>query len=255
MDVPLVAAIWIWFSLAAVPVLFAVWLLFRRPLSPFQWILYYYNRFLVHVLWRADLPERLPIPPGQGAVVICNHRSSVDPCFIQAVAGTRVIHWMVAQLYSESTLLGWMLNVAETIPVQREGRDVSPMKKAIRMAAAGELIGILPEGRINTPSSGQFMRKVRPGAVLVALKARVPILPCYVEGSPYHDKVWRPLFMRARARLVIGELIDLSPYYGKEREPGVVTKLTADCVKEIAKLAGQEEFEPKIAGRDWMALD
>lgn len=254
MDVPGVAAIWLSLALAAVlTALVVLWLLFRRPLSPVQWILYYYNQFLVHVLWRADLPERLPIPPDQGAVVICNHKSSIDPCFIQAVAGTRVIHWMVAQLYSESTLLGWMLSIAETIPVHREGRDVSPLKRAIRLAAGGELVGILPEGRINTTE--KFMRKVRPGAVLVALKARVPILPCYIEGSPYHDKLWRPLFMRARARLVIGEPIDLSPYYGKEREEGVVTKLTADCVKEIARLAGQDEFEPELAGRDWMAIE
>jgi 1-acyl-sn-glycerol-3-phosphate acyltransferase len=255
MDVSGMAAIWLWLSPAAVLVAFVGWLLFRRPLSPLQWILYYYNRFLVHVLWRAELPEKLPIPPGQGAVVICNHRSSIDPCFIQAVAGTRVIHWMVAQIYSESTLLGRMLKIAETIPVRREGRDVSPLKAAIRLAAAGELIGMLPEGRINPPSSGKFMRKVRPGAVLVALKARVPILPCYVEGSPYHEKVWKPLFMRARAKLVIGEPIDLSAHYGQEREEGVVARLTAQCVKEIARLAGHDDFEPELADRDWMAID
>jgi 1-acyl-sn-glycerol-3-phosphate acyltransferase len=160
---------------------------------------------------------------------------------------------MVAQVYSEKTLLGWMLKVAETIPVRREGGDVSPLKKAIRLAASGELVGILPEGRINT--TDKFMRKVRPGAVLVALKARVPILPCYVEGAPYHEKLWMPLFTSAHVRLVVGEPTDLSTYYGREREPGLVERLTADCVKQIARLAGRDDFEPEVAGRDWMAID
>ncbi|MEO8497622.1 MAG: hypothetical protein ABI614_21355, partial [Planctomycetota bacterium] len=83
------------------------------------------------------------------------------------------------------------------------------------------------------------------------LKARVPILPCYIEGSPYHDVFWKPVFMRARVRMKVGELIDISEYYGREREDGVLEKLTLSCVQEIAKLAGRDDFQPRLAGRDW----
>ena len=95
------------------------------------------------------------------------------------------------------------------------------------------------------------MLPVRPGAILVALKAHVPILPCYIEGAPYHDVPWRPVLMSARVRLRVGKLIDISDYYGREREDGVIEQLTLESVREIANLAGVEGFEPQLAGRDW----
>jgi len=234
---------------AAVLVGCAVFCLFRKPFTPSQWMIYYVNLLLVRVLWRLQVSERLPLPRDQGLVIICNHRSSLDPCIIQVVAGHRVVHWMVAQLYKERTFIGWMMKTLEIIPVQRRGGAVSPAKAAIRLAAAGELVGMLPEGTINT--TDEFMLPVRPGAILVALKARVPILPCYIAGMPYHDVAWKPLFMPARVRLKVGKLIDLSDYFGREGEEGLLTQLTLDCVREIAKLAGRDDFQPQIAGRSW----
>ena len=227
----------------------AVFCLFRKPLAPSQWLLYYFNLLLVRVLWRAEVSGRLTLPQGQGAVIICNHRSSVDPCFIQLAAGHRVVHWMVAQIYGEGTLIDRLMKTLEIIPVRRRSSDVAPTKAAIRLASEGGLVGMLPEGSINR--TDQFMLPVRPGAVLVALKARVPILPCCLEGVPYHDVPWRPILMRARVRLKVGELLDLSEYYGREREDGVLAQLTLDCVREIAKLAELDEFQPQMAGRDW----
>lgn len=221
----------------------------HRSFSPLQWFFYYLNQFVVRVIWRAKVPERMPFEDGQGAVVICNHRSSIDPCIIQVAAGRRLVHWLVAQLYPPGSLIGRMLELFETIPVRREGGDVSPLKAAIRMAAEGHVVGMLPEGTINT--TDEFMRPVRPGAVMVALRARVPIVPCYLEGAPYHVKPWMPVFMPARVRLKVGEPIDLSEYWDSQRDPELVARLTLECVREIAKLAGRDDFESKIAGKDW----
>ena len=57
--------------------------------------------------------------------------------------------------------------------------------------------------------------------------------------------------MRARVKVRFGDPIDLSPYYGQERNSEVVRKLLVQCVKAIADLAGQPDFEPKLAGRKW----
>jgi hypothetical protein len=56
--------------------------------------------------------------------------------------------------------------------------------------------------------------------------------------------------MPARVRLKVGELLDFSDYFGREREEGVLAQLTLECTREIAKLAGRE-FQPSMAGRDW----
>ncbi|QDU55722.1 lysophospholipid acyltransferase family protein [Aeoliella mucimassa] len=221
----------------------------RRSYSLLQWFFYFVNMFLVRVMWRAKLPDKLPIPDDQGAMLICNHRSSIDPCVIQVVAKRRLVHWLVAQLYKPGTFIARMLDVFEVISVRKGGNDVSPLRTAIRRASAGELVGMFPEGTINT--TDDFMRAIRPGAVVVALRAKVPVLPCYLDGSPYHRIPWMPVFMLSRVKLTIGDPIDLSEYYGQERDSEVVNRLALMCVKEIAKLAGHDDFEPQIAGRGW----
>lgn len=221
----------------------------HRSYSLLQWCFYYLNQFLVRVVWRAKVPERLPLAGNQGAVLICNHRSSIDPCIIQVVARRRLVHWLVAQLYKPGTLIGRMLDLFEVISVRRDGTDVSPLRAAIRIAKSGKLVGMFPEGTINT--GDEFMRPVRPGAVVVALRAEVPILPCYLEGTPYHDRPWMPVFMPARVKLKFGEPIDLSAYYGRDRDDATIAQLTIDCVREIAKLAGHDDFQPQIAGKGW----
>ncbi|MCO6048100.1 1-acyl-sn-glycerol-3-phosphate acyltransferase [Aeoliella sp. ICT_H6.2] len=220
-----------------------------RSYSFVQWCFYYVNQFIVRVIWWAKVPDKLPLPDEQGAVLICNHRSSVDPCVIQVVSRRRLVHWLVAQLYKPGTMIARMLDVFEVISVRKDGNDVSPLRAAIRRAQAGDLVGMFPEGTINT--TDDFMLPVRPGAIVVALRAKVPVLPCYLEGTPYHKYPWMPVFMPSRVKLVIGEPIDLSEHYGQDRNNDLIARLTVDCVKAIAKLAGREDFEPTIAGKGW----
>ena len=61
--------------------------------------------------------------------------------------------------------------------------------------------------------------------------------------------------MRAKTRVRYGNPIDLSPYYGQERDDAVVRKLLIECVTAIAKLAGHDDFTPELAGRKWKPGD
>lgn len=221
----------------------------RHPrMTVWQLVLWYTAKVLVRWLWRAKLPARLPLDPGQGAVIICNHRSSIDPFFLQTLADWP-LHFMVAREYCEHWALGFLLRSCEVIPVNRGGIDTASTRAALRYTSQGQTVGMLPEGRINT--GDDFMLPVRPGAILVALKSRVPILPCYLEGVPYRGTALSPFFMPARVRVAIGNLIDLSAYYGREEEEGLVGELTLKVVSEIARLAGREDFQPRLAGRKW----
>ena len=94
----------------------------------------------------------------------------------------RITHWMVAREYCESWPLSWFFRTVEAILTGRGGVDTKAVKQAIRYASEGGLVGMLPEGRINTTDA--FLLPGRPGAALVALKARVPVIPVYIEGAP-----------------------------------------------------------------------
>ena len=218
----------------------------RTAFTPGQAVLLTLNLPLSRVLWRSQIHGRLTIPAGQGAVVVCNHRCSLDPAII-GLAADRMIHWMVAREYVENPLLGWFFRIVGAIPAGRNGADTAATKAAIRTARDGQLVGLFPEGRINDTS--RLLLAGHSGAVMIALKARVPIVPCYIEGSPYDGTVWGCLFMPAKARLVVGQPIDLSAYFGRESDREVLRSLTRRVLHEIAALAGHPEFEPLLAGR------
>jgi 1-acyl-sn-glycerol-3-phosphate acyltransferase len=160
---------------------------------------------------------------------------------------------MVAREYVEHPALRWFLTTCEVIPVNRGGIDTAATKIALRYVGNCGVVGMFPEGRIN--KTDQLFIAVRPGAALVAIKTRAIVLPCYIEGSPYNGTAWSPLFMPARVTVQYGETIDAADYADRieagEDEAAVTRELLIDSLKAIAKLAGQDNFEPELAGRTW----
>lgn len=218
----------------------------RERISVLQYLIYLFGRTMARWLWRAEVVGALPVGAQCGAIIVCNHRSPFDPAFIQLAAG-RVVHWMVAREYCMHPLFARLFRSVQAIPVGRAGIDTAATKLAIRYAQRGELVGMFPEGRLNV--SDHLLLSGRPGAALVALKARAPVIPCYISDSPMGATVYTSLFLPAKTRLVIGPLLDLSEYYGREKERDVLEALTKRLLHEIAQLAGHPEFEPSVAGR------
>jgi 1-acyl-sn-glycerol-3-phosphate acyltransferase len=203
---------------------------------------------MVRIVWRTSYSGRLPVAPGQGAVIVCNHISPVDPAYI-ALATKGMVRWMVAREYCENWLLGPPLRALEAIPAGRSGIDTAATREAIRSAHGGRMVGMFPEGRINR--THDFLQPGRPGAVVVALKARVPIIPCFLQGAPYDGTTLGCFFMFGKAHLTVGRPIDLSEYYGREDNKQVQDVLTRRILSAIAELGGRPDFVPQVAGRRW----
>jgi 1-acyl-sn-glycerol-3-phosphate acyltransferase len=220
----------------------------RCKVRPLQFGLLVFNQFMTRVLWRATIEGRVRLPANQGAVIVCNHRGPIDPGFI-ARACDRPVHWMVAREFVELPVVGWALRELDVIPTGRAGIDTAATKLALRYAGQGHLVGMFPEGRIN--DTANFMLPGRPGAALVALKARVPVIPCWIDGSPHDGTEFGFLFMMAKTRLKIGEPIDISAFYGQESDRAVLEQLTRRFMLEVARLAGVKDFVPEMAGRQW----
>lgn len=223
-----------------------VTMLRRSPFTPLQSALYALNYVVARVLWRARIDGSFPIAPHQGAVIVCNHRCPLDPSFI-ALLSPRVIHWMVAKEYCEFPLFRRLLQTCEVIPVRRGSIDLAAVRAAIRLVQQGEVVGLFPEGRINT--TGQLLLPGRPGAAMIALKARAPVVPCYIHGAPYDGTTLGCLLMPASVRLAIGSPIELSAYFDHNDRHETEDALTRRFLAEIARLAGQPDFQPQTAGR------
>ena len=205
-----------------------------------------WNYVMARVLWRAEISGKMPVGPNEGAVIVCNHRCPIDTAFI-ALAVDRAVHWMVAKEYCRSMITSRFLRICEVIPTNRSGVDTAATKMAIRHAREGGLVGLFPEGRINT--TDQVLLPGRPGVALIALKAGVPVIPCYLSGSPYDGTILGSLLIPAKVRLKIGRPIDLSAYREGDVDREVLVRLTKRFMIEIAELAGVHDFQPQLAGR------
>lgn len=239
--------------LVAVPLAILLWgfVAWRRTHYTLpQACLYLINGFFTKILWRTRASGPLPVVPGQGAIIVCNHRSGIDPLLIQ-ITTNRVVHWLVATEYVHHWAMGWAFRILQSIPVNRGGIDTAATKQAIRLAQNGGLVGLFPEGRINL--TDKLLLSGRPGAAMIALKARVPVIPCCVFDPPYNGTALGSFLMTARARVVVGQPIDISEYYDQAGDREVQELLTKRFLSEIAKLAGDPNFQPELAGKRWIS--
>jgi 1-acyl-sn-glycerol-3-phosphate acyltransferase len=243
-------------ALAALVVLGAAlgaWIVRRwrqTPYTFFQACLRLFNAFVTRVLWRAEVRGTLLLSDDEGAVIVSNHTSGIDPMVIQ-LCTLRVMHWMVAREYYNMPIASYAFRSVSSIPVNRAGIDTAATKMAIRLAQDGGLVGLFPEGRVNT--TDDLLLPGRPGAALIALKARVRVVPCFVEGLPYDGTALGSFFMPGKARVTIGKPINLAPYFDREIDKPVLEELTKLFLVEIARLAGVDDFQPTLAGRQWKA--
>ena len=172
-------------------------------------------------------PARLP---REGACVVApNHTSGLDPLLVQSVL-SRPIAWMMTSEYFDLRALNWFLRRVGCVRVDREKRDASAVREARRRLADGRVLGIFPEGRIEK-ADGELL-PLQAGAAALAVKAGVPIVPVWVEGTmrskPGEDaKPMAPYVRRHRARLA----------FGRPLEPGDDARdLTARLEAELRRL-------------------
>lgn len=238
----LLAVLWLSAILLLAVIYFAVQV--RRSVYSFEENLLYLPTFLMgRLLWRVEFRNSAPPELAGGAILVANHKSSVDPFFVQLAARRRV-HWMVAKEYCVHPVFGPILRACQVIPTNRSGMDTASTKAAIRITREGRLVGMFPEGRLN--HSRALLLSVRGGAALVAARANVPMIPLLIEGSPYRRTVWSPVFMPANVRITFGKAIQ--PIQDTDQ-------MILEWGKQLAELAGLPNAKIELAaGRRHAAL-
>ncbi len=232
--------------LALLPVLAftPIWVAFRQTSEYSSWerILYGPVYCLARILWRVEViggKHLVDVYP-DGAVIVSNHRCSLDPFFLQIAAGRRV-HWMVAGEYFRNPIFGPILRIFQAIPTNRSGADNSAMKTAIRLASEGRYVGMFPEGRINRTKLP--LQSVRAGAAMVSMKSGAPLLPCWIEGAPSGWAVWSGLFMAAHVRIFIGHTVSTRSDVAEFPED-----LIRQTMQACLTLGGHEHSSVELAG-------
>jgi 1-acyl-sn-glycerol-3-phosphate acyltransferase len=155
-----------------------------------------------------------PLPDHGPAILISNHTCGIDHMLLQATCN-RVLGFMVAREYYEWWWLKGFCRLAGCIPVNRDGRDFSATRAAIRALRDGRVLPIFPEGHI-VPASGSRLDPMKPGTAYLAIHAQVPVVPAYLCGTPETAEIFDSLRTPSQARVIYGPPIDLSDI-GPER--------------------------------------
>ena len=157
----------------------------------------------VRWLFRVRISGREHIPTEGGYVLVTNHTSFLDPILLSAsFPRFRMPKYLAKRELFSIPILSTLIRAFGGIPLERSGRDVGAIHRAIAIAGAGDILTVFPQG---TRCKGQNPAKtpVKAGAAMIAARAGVPILPVCMRTKHQRYALLR------RVDVIIGEPIPL----------------------------------------------
>jgi 1-acyl-sn-glycerol-3-phosphate acyltransferase len=143
------------------------------------------SRPTLGVVLRALAPLRVygskRVPTTGGVVLALNHFSWLDPPAFGA-ACPRNIRYMAKIELHEVKLIGPWIRSYGTFSVRRGESDREAVRLMRQCVQDGEALGLFVEG---TRQRKGVPGDVQPGAAMVALQERVPIVPAAIHGSQF----------------------------------------------------------------------
>ena len=119
------------------------------------------------------------VPREGGVLIVSNHVCNADPVFV-SIACPRPTHFMAKKELFDIPVLGWAMRKFGEFPVDRGNADRWAIRRALATVEQGIALGMFPEG---TRSRSGALKQALPGAGLIALRGKVPIVPVAVIGT------------------------------------------------------------------------
>jgi 1-acyl-sn-glycerol-3-phosphate acyltransferase len=197
------------------PLLLLYTLVTRDP-NPLYWAGINGLMFFVRAVGvRVRVEGRERIPAGV-CVFVANHTSSADaPAVVGAIP--RRIAILLKESLFKWPIVGQAFRLARFIPVNRKERDAAlgSLEKAIEALKAGQSFLVYPEG---TRSPDGRLQDFKKGAMVMAIKSGVPIVPIACSGA---HRVMRKRSLVVHPGEILVEFldpIDASAYSFEDRD-------------------------------------
>ena len=191
--------------------------------------MYRFLYYLTFLFWRIVYPCKIVNKKRwewkTPMVVVSNHLSNLDPIYINAYISEPKKFLAKKELF-KNKFVGKILKVAGGLPIDRGQIDLSAIKASLAALKNGQKLVIFPEGTRN--KEGEDLQELKNGAAMLAIKAKVPVLPLHIEKR---GKVFR------RNKVFIGQPFSLEEFHGQ--------RLDAETLAKAGKIIEQKLLDLK----------
>lgn len=160
-----------------------IYSLLTNHIDPLYWAGVKGVMFFVRAVGVKVRIEGMQRVPSGACLFVANHTSSADaPAVVGAIP--RRIAILLKESLFKWPIVGQAFQLARFIPVNRKDRDsaIASVEKATEALRAGQSFVIYPEG---TRSPDGRLQQFKKGAVVMAIKAGVPIVPMVCSGAQH----------------------------------------------------------------------
>lgn len=165
----------------------------------------------------------------KGPWLVCiNHVAQWDALVTAEMFLPRKTSFMAKSSLFHHKAMNWIITALGAIPVRRGEADTSAIKKALNALEEGRVFAVFPEGTRNLKQDGSIA-PLHTGAGLIAMKAKVPVLPIYI----HHGGKYRFLHPFT---VYMGQPVELSDLMGKRINNSLLEEVMDRIYQEMTRL-------------------
>ena len=180
-------------------------------------------RFILLFVFRIRVTGKENMPMEGGVIVAINHRSNWD-VIVAGVTAPRQLGYMAKSELFKNKLFGALITSLGAFPVHRGKGDIGAIKAALTRLREGKIVAMFPEGKRVKDGS---LPTAKPGAVMLAHKAKVPIVPIKLTGK------YRWL---SKITVTIGKPVYYDEYYDEKLTVEKLQELTDTLMRNLRAL-------------------
>lgn len=173
------------------------------------------------IVHRVKIEGQENIPLDEPLIYCGNHRTYLDPPLI-VVTAKRHVRFMAKIELKKNPFFAFLGVVFDGIYVNRDSKDITAIKTALKALKNGECVALFPEGTRNGLEKGE---KAKDGAAFFALRSGAKVMPCGISGGTgKFDKV----------TIRYGKPLDFSNYDKNDKD--ALDKITDEIMENIIEL-------------------
>lgn len=152
------------------------------------------------------------VPAGGGVILAVTHRSHLDPVAVSTLL-EREISWMARVEFYRHGVARAFMDAVGAFPVDRLRPGIGPLREAAWRLSFGHVVGIFPEGEIQTGAQRvTHGGPIKGGAVYLAALTGCPVLPVLISGTEALSSPWPWMPAKwGRLCLFVGEPLFFDP--------------------------------------------